>query len=146
EMPAALKNGSVDAVAIWEPHAQNALETVGGDAVVFENPAAYTERFNLNTRTDVLSDSARRAALARFLQAIRVASVRLRSRPAEVLPSLATRVGVTERLALAVWRQFKFPADLPKELRPSVERIEPWIAATQNRPARSRQELASLID
>jgi len=32
-MPAALKRGDVDAVAIWEPHAQNSLDALGSDAV-----------------------------------------------------------------------------------------------------------------
>jgi sulfonate transport system substrate-binding protein len=55
-MPAALAKRDVDAVSIWEPHAQNSLEALAGDFVILEDPAAYTERFNLNTRTDVLSD------------------------------------------------------------------------------------------
>src|SRR4029077_9793458 len=33
DMPAALKRGDVDAVAIWEPHAQNSLEALGSDSV-----------------------------------------------------------------------------------------------------------------
>src|SRR5262249_1746225 len=60
DMPSALDKRSVDAVSIWEPHAQNSLRAIGNDAVILEDPAAYTERFNLNTRTDVLADSAKR--------------------------------------------------------------------------------------
>ena len=64
EMPAALEKRTVDAVSIWEPHAQHSLEMLGADAGVLEDPAPYTERFNLNTRTDVLSDPAKRRAMA----------------------------------------------------------------------------------
>jgi NitT/TauT family transport system substrate-binding protein len=146
EMAAALKSGAVDAVSIWEPHAQNALEAIGKDAIVFENPSVYTEQFNLNTRTDVLSDPARRLALTRFVQAIIDASARLRTRPAELIPSLAPRIGLTERTVLAVWREFGFPGSLSTALEPSLEAVELWVAATQKRQARSRRELTSLID
>src|SRR6185295_3444360 len=112
EMAAALKSGTVDAVAIWEPHAQNSLEAVGNDGVVLTDPSAYVERFNLNTRTDVLSDPARRLALKNFLQAVREVSDRLRRRPAGLIPTLAPRIGLTERTVTAVWRQFGFPGSL----------------------------------
>ena len=48
-MPAALSKQELDAMAMWEPHAQNAVDTLGGDAVVLEDPSVYRERFNLNT-------------------------------------------------------------------------------------------------
>jgi sulfonate transport system substrate-binding protein len=146
EMTAALNNGTVDAVSIWEPHAQNSLEAVGKDAIVFEDPSVYTERFNLNTRTDVLSDPTRRLALSRFVQRVIEASARLRARPASLIPSLAPRIGLSERTVTAVWRQFGFPASLPNALAADLEPVETWLAATQKRQARSRQQLTSLID
>jgi NitT/TauT family transport system substrate-binding protein len=146
EMAAALKSGAVDAVAIWEPHAQNSLEALGSDFVVFEDPAVYTERFNLNTRSDVLADPARRAALARFVREIQTASTRLRNRPSDFQRALAPRVGLSERTVLAVWPQFRFPASLQPELRTSMNEVEVWAAALQNRKAHSDTELAALID
>jgi len=146
EMAAALKSGSVDAVAIWEPHAQNSLEAISKDAVVFEDSSVYTEQFNLNTRSDVLSDPARRLALKRFVQAVNAASARIRKRPQGLIASLAPHVGLTERTVSAVWRQFSFPATLSNELRTSLEQVEPWIAETQKRQPRPRSQLVSLID
>jgi NitT/TauT family transport system substrate-binding protein len=146
EMPAALKSGIVSAVAIWEPHAQNSLEAIGSDAVVLEDPSVYIERFNLNTRTDVLSDPQRRLALKRFVQAIQTASARIRQRPPGLLAKLAPRVGLTERVVGAVWGQFRFPASLSNELGASLDKVEPWVAAMQKRQPRSSAQLASLID
>jgi len=54
-MPAALASRAVDAVAIWEPHAQNALDALAADVVMFQDASAYTERFNLNTTSAVLA-------------------------------------------------------------------------------------------
>ena len=70
DMPAALKRGDIDAVAIWEPHAQNALEALGSDAVDLQDASVYRERFNLNTTTKVLRDPEKRRALVEFLRAV----------------------------------------------------------------------------
>ena len=96
-MPAALAKRDVDAVSIWEPHAQNSLEALAGDFVILEDPAAYTERFNLNTRTDVLSDPTKRAALGSFIEEIARASARLRTESSEIIPSLAPKVNTPVR-------------------------------------------------
>ena len=53
DMRAALQMHSVDSVSIWEPHAQNSLEALGKDAIIFEDPSVYTEHFNLNTRSEI---------------------------------------------------------------------------------------------
>src|SRR5437763_593261 len=49
DMPAALVKRDIDAMAMWEPHAQNAISALGADAVVWQDPSIYRERFNLNT-------------------------------------------------------------------------------------------------
>ena len=66
DMPAALKRGDVDAVAIWEPHAQNSLEALGSDAVDLQNPSVYRERFNLNTTTKSLAGLRQATRVSRF--------------------------------------------------------------------------------
>jgi len=146
DMPAALKNRTVDAVAIWEPHAQNSLEALGSDFVVFEDPDVYTERFNLNTRSDVLANPMKRAALVRFLQEVEVASNKLRGRPANLMTSLAPRVGLRPETVMAVWPQFRFPHSLSPELRKTMSEVEDWAAAFQNRKPHTKQELEALID
>lgn len=146
EMPSALATGSVDAVSIWEPHAQNSLEALANDAVVLEDASIYKEQFNLNTRADLLRDRAKRLVLVSFIQAIIRASARIRNRPVELVPSLASRIGMNERTVLAVWQRFKFPASIPSELRTALIKVEPWAAAIQKREPRTRQDLESLID
>lgn len=145
-MPAALQDHNVDAVSIWEPHAQNSFEALGDDAIVLEDPAVYIERFNLNTRTDVLRDPAKRLALRRFLEAIARVSVRLRTQPAAMIPSLAPNVGLSERTVASVWSQFRFPASLSGELGSVLGEIEPWVATTQKRQPRASRTLVTLID
>jgi len=146
DMPAALEKHSVDAVSIWEPHAQNSLSVLGNDAVVFENSSAYTERFNLNTRTDVLADPAKRAALLKLSRDIEGSSNQIRTHSAEMIPLLSAKIGYPERTVIAVWRQFTFPASINGKLGAALNEVEPWVAASQKRQPRDNTELANLID
>jgi sulfonate transport system substrate-binding protein len=146
DMPAALEKKSVDAVSIWEPHAQNSLSVLGNDAVAFENPSAYTERFNLNTRTDVLADPAKRDVLIKLSREIEGSSNQLRTHSAEMIPMLAAKIGYPERTVFAVWRQFTFPASINGGLGAALNDVEPWVAASQKRQPRRNTDLANLID
>jgi len=145
-MPGALKAGDVDAVAIWEPHAQNSLEAAAGDAVVFQDGDVYTEYFNLNSRTDVLMNRDKRAAMTALTKAISRASERIRTRSAEMIPVLSPNVSLPARTVSAVWPQFRFPAALTAKLETVLQEVEPWVAANQQRSPRARRELTALID
>ena len=105
-----------------------------------------TERFNLNTRTDVLSEPARRLALTRFVREVMAASARIRAQSTELIPSLAPHVGLTARAVAAVWRQFRFPASLSNGMSSSLPDVEAWVAVTQTRQPRRGDELTRLID
>lgn len=146
DMPAALKKGEVDAIAIWEPHAQGSLEALGSDAVDLRNPSVYKERFNLNTTTRVLNDPAKRRALVNYLKAIRQSSENIRKNPAEAQKSLAGKVSVTPEIAARVWNQYRFPANLPDVLPNLLVEVEPWVAKMQNRTPRPASALSGLID
>lgn len=146
QMPAALETGTVDAVSIWEPHAENSLEAIGSDAVVFEDAAAYIERFNLNTRADVLANPEKRTALLALVRAIGRSSAELRKPPPDLIRSLSTRVGLPDKTVIAVLPQFSFPAAISGKLRGALGEVEPWAAAIQKRSPRARNDLAVLID
>jgi NitT/TauT family transport system substrate-binding protein len=146
DMPAALEKRNVDAVSIWEPHAENSLPALGSDAVVFEDGSAYTEQFNLNTRIDVLANPEKRPALVVFVRAIARSSAALRKRPPVLISSLSPRVAVADKTVMAVWPQFSFPGTVSGRLRGLLSEVEPWVAATQKRSARPRSELSVLID
>jgi NitT/TauT family transport system substrate-binding protein len=146
DMPGALGKRTVDAVSIWEPHAENSLEALGSDAVVFEDAAAYTERFNLNTRADVLANPEKRAALLALVRTIVRSSAELRKRPPDLIASLSPRVGLPDKTLIAVWPQFRFPAAISGKLRDVLDEVETWAAAMQKRSPRARKDLADLID
>jgi sulfonate transport system substrate-binding protein len=146
DMPAALKRGDVDAVAIWEPHAQNSLEALGSDAVVLENSSVYRERFNLNTTTKVLQDPDKRRALVDFVRAVLRASDRARSHSGETQMQLAPFINTPIATIARVWNQFRFPANLSGDLPEVLGNVEIFVAAVQYRGFRPRASLATFID
>jgi NitT/TauT family transport system substrate-binding protein len=145
-MPAALKRGDVDAVAIWEPHAQNSLDALGSDAVDLQNASVYRERFNLNTTTKVLKDPDKRRALVEFLRAIMRASDLARRQPIQARVLLAPFIGTPEATIAHAWNRFSFPANLPGDLPEVLGKVEIYVAAVQYRQPRPRAALTPLID
>jgi ABC-type nitrate/sulfonate/bicarbonate transport system substrate-binding protein len=146
DMPAALKRGDVDAVAIWEPHAQNALEAIGSDAVDLQNASVYRERFNLNTTTKVLRDPGKRRALVDFLRAVLRASDLARRQPVQARMLLAPFINTPEGTIEHVWNRYRFPANLPGDLPAVLGDVEIFVAAVQYRQPRPRASLSVLID
>lgn len=146
DMPAALKRGDVDAVAIWEPHAQNALEALGRDALELKHPFVYRERFNLNTTTKVLGDPEKRRALVDFIRVLLRTSERIRTRPSSAKMLLAKSIGSPERTIGRVWNQFRFPASIPEYLPAMLGNAEDFVAGVQHRQPQSESILSALID
>ncbi|HEU5240064.1 MAG TPA: hypothetical protein VFU37_23220, partial [Pyrinomonadaceae bacterium] len=89
---------------------------------------------------------AKRAALQSLVREVVRSSNQIRTRSAEMIPTLASKIGYKERVVTAVWRQFTFPAAISGKLRPALNDVEPWVAATQKRQPRPKAELARLID
>jgi NitT/TauT family transport system substrate-binding protein len=145
-MPDALKRGAVDALSIWEPVAQSAITAIEPDVTVLEAPALFRERFNLNTTTAVLADPVKRVGLVDFVRAVIDAAALIGCEPQAAWPLLSAKIDLAEPTIARLWRQFRFPATLPDDLLPLLIEEERWLAPAQDRPPRSPETLASLID
>jgi len=145
EMPAALARGDVDAVSIWEPAAEKSVAALGADALILTGPA-YRERFDLNTTTGVLADPAKRKAIVDLLRVLIDTSRDAREHPERAKSLIAAKLGLTEQFVSTIWSLFSFPATIPDDMLASMVEQEPWMAQKQNRPARSPEAIAMLID
>jgi ABC-type nitrate/sulfonate/bicarbonate transport system substrate-binding protein len=145
-MGVAMKKGEVDAVSGWEPGAQDAIDALGSDAVVFQDRSVYRELFNLNTTTDVLSDPMKRRALVDVVRGMLAASERVRTRPAEGWPLLSSKIKMPEPTISTVWRHFRFAGGLPADILNVLTEEERWVAGLQKRQPRDRQALQALVD
>jgi len=143
----AIDKREVDAVVIWEPYSEQAARVLGDDIVEFGGDGVYNEWFNLNTTAENLADPAQRAKIVTFVRAVMDAAESIRNDPSAAQALVAERGGFSPTDVSDAWKHHAFPANLPAEqlLAVLVEQ-EQWLASRDNRPARSREELAKLID
>ena len=146
DMAQAIARRDADAISMWEPEAQKALDGLGRDASVFENVRLYREWFSLYTTTDVLSDATRRRELVEFVRALLVATDKVRNRPQDAIPIVARKINQTEAMVKSAWAHHAFPAALPAEMLDVLTAEEPWVATLQQRAPRTRGQLAAFID
>jgi NitT/TauT family transport system substrate-binding protein len=146
DMPAAIKRGDVDAIAIWEPQAHNSEQALGADAIVFQDRSVYRELFNLNTTAEVLADPARRRALVAAVARIVTASEQVTSRPPSVWPLVSSKINVPQPTIAAVWSHFRFAGGLPRDLLDVMVEEERWVAGIQKREPRARPAIEQLVD
>jgi NitT/TauT family transport system substrate-binding protein len=144
-MPAALARGDVDAVSIWEPASEKSVQALGPDAVIVRGPR-YSERFNLNTTSEIAADPVKRAALVELLRGIIRTSKEVRDHPDKVQPVIAGKLDLPLPLVSETWSLFRFPAAIPDDLLATMVEQEPWMAMKQNRAPRPREAIAALID
>jgi len=146
DMSKALKDGRVDAIAMWEPEAQLAIDLLGKDAVVLQDRKVYRELFNMNTSTKVLADPAKRRAIVELLRSLITASERLRSQPKQQWPYIASKLNYTPELISKSWPDLRYAGSMVKDMLDVMVEEEVWVAKERNRTPRTRAQLATLID
>jgi NitT/TauT family transport system substrate-binding protein len=145
-MAAAVVKGDADAISMWEPESQNAVEALGRDAITFQDNRVYRELYSLYSTTDVLDDPRRRRELVAFVRAVLSSTADLQREPARYFPviSRVTQHPVPE--IARSWEHHAFPLAVSSDLLDLLVEEEKWVAASQNRAPRPRQELATYID
>jgi NitT/TauT family transport system substrate-binding protein len=142
EAEQALLEGNVDAVALFHPHNSRLVARLGGEAVVFSEPAVYQMQFNLVARRE-FADS-RPDAARRFLLALQAALTFMRENPeaARLLTIEATK----EDAATfgKVWQVSDFMLGLNQDLLSVLEDEARWAMA--RKPAAAAPSFLEFID
>lgn len=146
ELSKALIDGTVDAIAIWEPWSQEAFETLGADAIELRTPGLYRELFNLNTTADKLADAVKRRQIVELVRAVVAACRDITDRPQAVWPLTERTTGYRSELIRAAWPHQRFVGTMATDLLDVMTEEETWSAREGNRRPRPRDELAKLID
>ncbi len=146
DMSVALKDGLVDALAMWEPESENAIAALGKDAMVLQDKSVYRELFNLNTSTKVLADPVKRHALVELLRALVKSSEQLRRSPKEFWPYISTKLNFPPELIASSWPELRYAGSLVGDLLDVMEEEELWVAKERSRMPRGRAQLVTLID
>ncbi len=146
ELSKALIGGAVDAIAIWEPAAQEAFDALGADAISLKTPGLYRELFNLNTTADKLADPAKRQQIVELVRAVVAACKDITDRAEAVWPLTERTTGFRPELIRASWPHHRFIGTMPTDLLDVMVEEEAWSARERNRVPRPREVLAKLID
>jgi NitT/TauT family transport system substrate-binding protein len=145
-MAAAVVKGDADAISMWEPESQNAVDALGADAVTFQNTRIYREFFSVYSSTDVLGNPRRRGELVEFVRAIVASTADLQREPSRVFPLISRITKHPEAQIARSWEHHAFPLGIPADLVDIITEEEKWVAASQQRAPRTRAELERFID
>jgi len=145
-LPQALRDGKLDAVALWEPQIQRAKLAIGSDAIAFQDPGIYTEKFNLCTTQANLDNPALRKRIVAFVRALIEAARRLKQEPQAGWRLVAQAAELDLETVSQSWPYLNYPGTLAADLLDIFERQDVWIGKVEGRTPRTRDALSKLID
>lgn len=145
-MTEALAKREVDAVVIWEPESGNAAQVLGDDLIEFHGDGVYRELFNLNTTAENLADPVKRAKIVAFVRALIRATAELNEDDVRAKRLVVEAGGFSPDDVEEGWQHHRFNARPLPDMLDVLVLEEHWLAARDNRPARTREQLATLID
>nr|WP_090276490.1 ABC transporter substrate-binding protein [Mycolicibacterium komanii]CRL69890.1 nitrate/sulfonate ABC transporter substrate-binding protein [Mycolicibacterium komanii] len=133
EIPTALGNGSVDAVAVFQPALAKSVAALGDDAVELQGPEKYSQHSLYLTNADTLST--KQAALTSFLAAVKKADAPLTNGEPAALTAVAESTGLDGGLIENVAGEFQFRTALGPELAGDLADRARWAQGIGRVPA-----------
>lgn len=141
---------STDAATIWEPGIEYVSNTLGSDAIEFQTDpqgeTVYRELFNLHTTAETLADASKRRSIVALVRALITASQQIREDPTVVYPLMTGPTGESQDNLVKSFKYERYAGTLVDDLLDVLTEEEVWRAKYDNRTARTRDQLAPLID
>ena len=143
ETAAALRDGRIDAVAVWEPYSWLALH--GADPVGLRLPLAggYIETYNLVARRALFAH--RDDAVARMLRAVDHAEQFIQAHPAESQAILRERLQLDQGFVDWVWGGFVWRLSLDQALLSTMEGEARWAQRERHVAGVARPNVLTLV-
>ncbi len=128
DMVIALSNGDIDAYFVWEPHIYNGRSSLGGNAIVFEEPGLYVTTFNIAAKPKFLEENSD-AAVA-FIRALKKASTFVKGNTEESIAIISTYTDIPKSTLKAIWKEYEFPVNLDEKLVGYLSEQAEWAIGT----------------
>ena len=145
-MAATMVKGEADAISMWEPESENAVQAIGKDAIIFQDNKVYRELYSVYSTTDVMNDPRRRKELIAFVRATLEGAADLQKDPKRYFPLISEKTKHPQDQIARSWEHHGFPLRVAPDLLDLITEEEKWVAAEQKRTPRTRAELAGFID
>ena len=136
EIEPALREGKIDAAAIWEPFAQKALRALAGDGVALPSARIYTETFNLVASRTLIAQ--REAELVKVLRALARAQRFILEQPRQAQAILMARLQQDQAYIDATWSDFDYRLSLDQSLISTLEGQARWALREGHVPGDNR--------
>jgi NitT/TauT family transport system substrate-binding protein len=120
-----LQDGSLDAIAIWEPHIETLRTSLTNRLSVFYGDGLYTFAWNMTALPEMISK--RRADLERFMDVLFEASAEIESDPEKAAAELISQLGPQGREMTIGLKENRFRPQLGQELLVEMEGEARWI-------------------
>ncbi|KUI39142.1 hypothetical protein AU197_17260 [Mycobacterium sp. IS-1590] len=133
EIPTALGNGSVDAVAVFQPALAKSVAELGDDAIELQGPEKYSQHSLYLANADTVATH--QAALSRFLAAVKQADAPLTNGDPAALAAVAEATGLDTQLVEGVIGEFQFNTALGPELPSDLADRARWAQSIGRVPA-----------
>ncbi|HEY2732839.1 MAG TPA: ABC transporter substrate-binding protein [Polyangiales bacterium] len=141
---------SAEAATIWEPGIQYVEDGLKSDAIDLpsdgHSDAIYRELFDLHATAESLADADKRRTIVRLVKALIDASAEIRSDPSHAISLLIGPTGASQADLAQSMQHERFAGTLVSDLLDVLVQEETWSAAANGRSARTRAQLAPLVD
>jgi NitT/TauT family transport system substrate-binding protein len=125
DMPVSLQNGTVDAVATWEPFAYKTVKALGQNAMVIAHPEGiYTETFNALAQKKFIRSH--REVVHRLARSIHVAIEFMRNNEEESQKIVRDFLSDNAEFLAAIWKDFVFELSLHQAFIVTLENEARW--------------------
>lgn len=124
ELPQALQQGRVDAISIWEPMAEQALQLGGRDIVQVDAPRLYTQTFNVSVRNQFKNKHA--AQVRGVMKALSEAVDYIRDYPSRAQALLLRKKMVSQEHIEKNWNDYTFRMTLQQSLVSTLQGQARW--------------------
>jgi ABC-type nitrate/sulfonate/bicarbonate transport system substrate-binding protein len=124
DLPNALSEGRVDAIAVWQPHINNARKLLGENALLLPSKNIYREDFYIVARNDFIRDNLE--ALKRFLKALDRAENFIQQNRKEAVDIVAGRLKLDRGVVGSFWDGYEFKLFLDQTILIDLEAEARW--------------------
>ncbi len=122
--PAALANGDVDALSVWEPYAYLAKNALQHDSVIFSSGEYYRETFNLVMNKDYIKNNA--DTVRKVLLGLASAIEFIKQQPDKAQQLLVKRLKLDNAFIDWIWDDYDFALTLDQSLLNTLENEARW--------------------
>ena len=124
DLPTALKNNDVDAISVWQPYTQKAMQLLGDNAIELPSSEIYRTTFNLAVMK--VFEKEHPEILQKFLRAIDKAAAFMRKDREKAQEIIAGSFNLEKNVVSAAWDDFMFGISLDQSLLVSWDNIARW--------------------